>query len=135
MLSANIILNGIVGLIMWEDNIINIGAYSCLYLFFVLGVYLVSDYGTEILPGKPIGDQTSVADGLMHGRARIIMSERSNRIIEVPNVSSPADEPMKSFQTMDETVESTINALTLASIYESDGAPETPIPGLSEYSA
>lgn len=83
MLSGNIFLNGIVGLVLWEDKIINTGGYTCIYFFFVMGIYLVSDYGYEILPGTTLSNQTTdnpnvVVDGLIHGRARIIHSERMN---------------------------------------------------------
>ena len=70
-----------------------------MYLFFlVLGIYLVSDYGYEILPGKPVlGDQSSpenqnaVADGLINGRARIIHSERHMRSASVMDLTDSSD--------------------------------------------
>ena len=83
MLSANIFMNGLVGLLVWEDSIINIGGYIVLYFFFLMGVYLVSDY--EILPGTFFKDQTNSAqsnliEGLVHGRARTLYSHRESRI-------------------------------------------------------
>lgn len=67
--SANIFLNGVVGLVIWEDHIINIGGYTVLYFFFLMGVYLVSSY--EILPGTFLKDHnTSVIERLLYRQSR-----------------------------------------------------------------
>lgn len=58
--SANIFLNGIVGLVIWDDHIISIGGYTVLYFFFLMGVYLISDY--EILPGTFFKDHSTSDD-------------------------------------------------------------------------
>lgn len=47
LLSINILLNAIVGLVVWDDKILNRGGYVCTFLFFVMGVYLVSDYQVQ----------------------------------------------------------------------------------------
>mmetsp|Transcript_7135 Transcript_7135/g.13520 ORF Transcript_7135/g.13520 Transcript_7135/m.13520 type:complete len:395 (+) Transcript_7135:3978-5162(+) len=72
-ISANIFLNGIVGMLIWEDHIINIGGYTVLYLFFLMGVYLVSDY--EILPGTFLKDNndhtySSIIYRALYGKTR-----------------------------------------------------------------
>jgi len=42
MLSVNVVLNAIMGLIIWDDRIQNLGGYACTYLFLILGVYLMA---------------------------------------------------------------------------------------------
>jgi len=96
MLSANIFLNGLVGLLVWEDSIINIGGYCILYFFFLMGVYLVSDY--EILPGTFFKDQTNskstsnLIEGLVHGRARTLYSHRESRIFRLQEALKKREE-------------------------------------------
>jgi|AntRauTorckE5430_2_1112549.scaffolds.fasta_scaffold06814_3 hypothetical protein len=80
MLSANIFLNGIVGLIIWEDSIINVAAYIVLYFFFLLGVYLVSDYELQIFQGKSESQPTLLIESLVHGRAKTLYLHRDDRI-------------------------------------------------------
>ncbi len=81
MLSTNVILNCITGLIVWNDQIQNVGGYVCSYLFFVLGVYLITDYeirlnkqGEFSLVHKAIVETT-----FLHQRASESMEERSIR--------------------------------------------------------
>jgi hypothetical protein len=123
MLSCNIFLNGLVGLILWEDDIINIGGYTCVYFFFVMGVYLVSDYGYEILPGTTLADQVSpenqnaVVNGLIHGRARTIHSARNIRMM----MSQCAD---MAYSSRSETTDCIIDRSTLSVISEVRDAPD-----------
>lgn len=87
MLSGNIFLNGIVGLILWEDAIINIGAYIILYFFFIIGTYLVSDH--EIMPGTFIDvDDTDIFEKILNGRARSLYIENHPHIHDNDNHSS-----------------------------------------------
>jgi len=44
LISLVVVFNGITGLIIWEDDIINVGGYVCVYLLFICGVYLSSDF-------------------------------------------------------------------------------------------
>ena len=79
MLSGNIFLNGIVGLILWEDAIINIGAYIILYFFFIIGTYLVSDH--EIMPGTFIDvDDTDIFEKILNGRTRSLYIESHRHV-------------------------------------------------------
>ena len=68
MLNANIFLNGIVGLVIWKDKIMNIGAYVCTFFYFAMGLYLVSAY--EVLPGTFVKENIS----LMPQRARRLLA-------------------------------------------------------------
>ena len=97
MTSLNIVLNGLAGFFFWDDVIINVGAYVCAYLFFVLGLYLVSDY--DILPGtfwkhvsKASDEKPVLITGLIKGSARVITKDRdkisSNQIEGDSSVSS-----------------------------------------------
>jgi len=71
LLSINILLNAIVGLVVWDDKIINRGGYVCTFLFFVMGVYLISDYQVQ-------QQQTEVS----------ILNERIRRLLLPQTVSS-----------------------------------------------
>ena len=87
MLSGSIFFNGIVGLILWEDAIINIGAYTILYFFFIIGTYLVSDH--EIMPGTFIDvDDTDIFEKILNGRTRSLYIETHPHIHGNDNHSS-----------------------------------------------
>lgn len=56
MLSVNVVLNAIMGLIIWDDRIQNLGGYACTYLFLILGVYLMA-ISTDYNMGSEKGDK------------------------------------------------------------------------------
>ena len=87
MLSANIFLNGIVGLIIWEDRIINVEAYIVLYFFFLLGVYLVSNYELQSKSKSKL-----MIESLVHGRARTLYSHRDSRIFQAQQAKKNSEE-------------------------------------------
>jgi len=74
MLNANIFLNGIVGLVIWKDKIMNIGAYVCTFFYFAMGLYLVSAY--EVLPGTFVKENIS----LIPERARRLLVYKEKRL-------------------------------------------------------
>ncbi len=81
MLSTNVILNGITGLIVWNDQIQNVGGYVCSYLFFVLGVYLITDYEIRLNKQGEISfvHKAIVETTFLHQRAAELLEERSIR--------------------------------------------------------
>ena len=44
-----IILNAVVGIVIWEDEVQSVGGYGCVFCLLLLGIYLVSDYNLLVV--------------------------------------------------------------------------------------
>lgn len=85
LLILTILMNGISGVILWDDEIRNLGGYIIAFLLFAEGTYLIMQY--NVLPDSPLQDQIDVDEEhqsilvtkLVHGHARELYKKREER--------------------------------------------------------
>lgn len=85
LLICTILMNGISGIILWDDEIRNLGGYIIAFLLFAEGTYLIMQY--NVLPDSPLQDQIDVDEDhqnilvttLVHGHAKELYKKREER--------------------------------------------------------
>ena len=81
-----IILNAVVGIVIWEDEVQSVGGYGCVFCLLLLGVYLVSDYNVLVVQGERVdylGVESAVGRSMRGSLAKSALIGRKSQVSSV----------------------------------------------------